>query len=134
MFVQTPRCGGTYQRIVSPVPMVVEAHSGAWGQARKKMLAFIGRNVASALNDSPDAVSLKIAQRLSIALHRENAQGILKRCDRAHGAARARRAGERVDRRALVIIVSLWAAPHFCLMCCLGEPPCHSLVVLTCLL
>ena len=70
------------------VPMVIEAHAGAWGQSAKKVLASISRNAAASLKDSPDAVSLRIVQRLSIALHRENARAILKRCGGAQAAAR----------------------------------------------
>ena len=61
------------------VPMVMEAHGGGWGAGARKVIGDIARCVATARNIDPAAASLDIAQRISVALHRENARAILKR-------------------------------------------------------
>ena len=62
------------------IPMVIESHAGGWGSAARQTLAFIARSVAAAREEKQEVVSLRIAQRMSIALHRETARAILKRC------------------------------------------------------
>ena len=61
------------------IPMVMEAHGGGWGVGARKVIGDIARCVAAARNIDPAAASLDIAQRISVALHRENARAILKR-------------------------------------------------------
>ena len=61
------------------VPMVFEAHGGGWSPLARATLDWISRNQASCHNDDSAAVSLKIAQRISCTLHRENARAILQR-------------------------------------------------------
>ena len=63
-------------------PMVMEAHSGAWAPAARKVLDRVARGQATSNGSSSGAASLLIAQRLSIALHRENARAIIKRMGR----------------------------------------------------
>ena len=59
--------------------MVMEAHGGGWGADARAVIGSIARCVAAARSIEPAAASLEIAQRISIALHRENARAILKR-------------------------------------------------------
>jgi len=67
-------------------PMVVEAHSGAWSPNARAVLGRIATSLAAVWNDSIEETSLRMAQRLSIALHRANARAILKRADPIEGA------------------------------------------------
>ena len=60
-------------------PMILEAHSGAWSPTARKVLDWLACGQSAAKGVPKEAVSLIIAQRLSIALHRENARAILKR-------------------------------------------------------
>ena len=59
--------------------MVMEAHGGGWGAGARGVIGAISRCVAAARNIEPSVASLELAQRISIALHRENARAILKR-------------------------------------------------------
>ena len=64
--------------------MVIEAHGGGWGKTARQTLDDIAKHVSSSWNDAPDRVSLTLAQRLSMSLHRENARAILRRIREAH--------------------------------------------------
>ncbi len=59
--------------------MVMEAHGGGWGAGARAVVGSLAKCVAAARNIEPAAASLDIAQRISVALHRENARAILKR-------------------------------------------------------
>ena len=61
------------------VPMVFEAHGGSWGVSARAVIDVISKSLALTTGDAPESSSLQIAQRLSLALHRENARAILKR-------------------------------------------------------
>ena len=61
------------------VPMVIEAHSGGWCKEARQVLDAIAKHTAAAWNLPHEEASLKIAQRLSMTLQRENARAILKR-------------------------------------------------------
>ena len=61
------------------VPMVLEAHSGGWGKAPLQIFDAIAKALSATSPDSSEASSLRIAQRLSISLQRENARAIWKR-------------------------------------------------------
>ena len=61
------------------VPMVVEAHGGGWSPLARATLDWISRQQAICHNESPTAVSLRVAQRISCTLHKENARAILRR-------------------------------------------------------
>ena len=63
-------------------PMVIEAHSGAWSSQARFVLAKIAKHQAAVKRESVERTSLKIAQRISITLHRENARAVLRRCPR----------------------------------------------------
>ena len=60
-------------------PMVLEAHAGAWSLAARRVLETVARGQAATWNEKHEAASLLIAQRLSAALHRENARAVMKR-------------------------------------------------------
>ena len=60
-------------------PMVMEAHGGGWSPTARGVLAWLARQVAAAALEEPAAVSLRIAQRTSCILQRENARAILRR-------------------------------------------------------
>ena len=60
-------------------PMVFEVHGGGWNPLAKATLDWISKQQAACHNDDPAAVSLKIAQRISSTLHRENVRAILQR-------------------------------------------------------
>ena len=59
--------------------MVIEAHSGAWSPNARRVLDWIAAGQAAVSGQSKEMASLNIAQRLSIALQRENARAVLKR-------------------------------------------------------
>ena len=59
-------------------PFIFEAHSGSWSPLGRKICSHIAKSVATVENTSPEIACLRIAQRISIALHRENARAILK--------------------------------------------------------
>ena len=61
------------------IPMVMEAHGGGWGAGARAIVGSRARCVAAVRNVEPSVASLDIAQRISVALHRENARAILKR-------------------------------------------------------
>ena len=60
-------------------PMVMEAHAGAWSTTARQVLDRLSKNLAASSGEEPTLVSLRIAQRMSTTLHRENARAILKR-------------------------------------------------------
>ena len=60
-------------------PMVCEAHSGAWSSTARRKLDLISKTISSATGESTTASSLRVAQRISIALHKANARAILQR-------------------------------------------------------
>ena len=69
-------------------PMVVEAHSGAWSPTARKAFEFFTQKAASMASSlvSPEILPLRFAQRMSIALRRENARAILRRTAEAPDA------------------------------------------------
>ena len=60
-------------------PMIMEASSGAWSPTARKVLDNVARGQSAAWSTAHNITSLRIAQRMSIALHRENARAIMKR-------------------------------------------------------
>lgn len=61
------------------VPMILEAHSGSWSPEARATIGHMAKLQASTRCEDEEMASLRIAQRLSTALHRENARAILKR-------------------------------------------------------
>ena len=63
-------------------PLVLEACGGGWSQAFRSVVAWIAsesRTARGLATASPMDTSLRIAQRISCTLHRENARAILRR-------------------------------------------------------
>ena len=61
------------------VPMVIEAHGGGWGKGALQVLDAIAKSVEAAYPNEAEPATLRIAQRLSISLQKENARAILRR-------------------------------------------------------
>ena len=61
------------------LPMVMEAHSGAWSPSARRAWGFVARNMSAAWNEGQEPSSLKLAQRLCCSLQRENARAVLRR-------------------------------------------------------
>ena len=59
--------------------MVMESHSGGWSKTARQILDGIAKHVKAAWNMEEEVASLRIAQRLSVTLQRENARAILRR-------------------------------------------------------
>ena len=60
-------------------PMILEAHGGGFSPRMRQVIDMLAVEAAPSLQSSPAAVSLRIAQRISCALHRENARAVLRR-------------------------------------------------------
>ena len=60
------------------VPMVVEAHGGGWGKGALQVLDAVAKSVEAVLPHEGEAASLRIPQRLSISLQRENARATIQ--------------------------------------------------------
>ena len=60
-------------------PMVLEAHGGGWSPLVRGVVDWIAQKSAAVHNERPSAISLKVAQRISCTLQRENARAILRR-------------------------------------------------------
>ena len=61
------------------VPMVVEAHSGAWGPAASKVWLRLGKAISLLSGESTAVEALRALQNLGLTLHRETARAILLR-------------------------------------------------------
>ena len=61
------------------VPLILEAHGGGFSPTLRGVLDWVARQTAAAHNEDPGSVSLRLAQRISCALHRENARAVLER-------------------------------------------------------
>ena len=61
------------------MPLVMEAHAGAWSPSARRVLDALARKAAAALREESTTMSLRIVQRLSVTLQMENARAILKR-------------------------------------------------------
>ena len=60
-------------------PMIVEAHAGGWSPTAKQVWDRMAKLQSATWNEQGNTSSIRIAQRLSIALHRENARTVLRR-------------------------------------------------------
>ena len=60
-------------------PMVLEAHGGGWSPLFRGVADWLAQKSAAALNEKPSAISLRMAQRISCTLQRENARAIMRR-------------------------------------------------------
>ena len=65
---------------VSPFfPMVLEAHSGAWGPTARKVWLKLGKAISLISGESTAIEALRILQNLGLTLQRETARAILRR-------------------------------------------------------
>ena len=60
-------------------PLIFESHGGGWSPLTRKVLDGIAKSQSAAWLIGSESPSLRIAQRISIALHRENARAVLRR-------------------------------------------------------
>ena len=60
-------------------PVVFEAHAGGWSPLTRAKVDWLTKAQAASQHEDPSIVSLRIAQRISCALQRENARAILQR-------------------------------------------------------
>ena len=74
-------------------PMVLEAHGGGWSPTFRGTVDMIARSAANAHHENHAKVSLRIAQRISCSLHRENARAIMRRMADVPGVAAVQGAG-----------------------------------------
>ena len=61
------------------IPMVLESHGGGWSPLFRKTLDEITKIISSSSHDRNETASLRVAQRISVSLHRENARAVLRR-------------------------------------------------------
>ena len=59
--------------------MVIEAHGGGLSSTFRKVFAWVAERAAAAKGTEAEAESLRMAQRISVTLHRENARAVLRR-------------------------------------------------------
>ena len=64
---------------ISFIPMVVEAHSGAWGPSANKIWLKLGKAISLLSGESTAIEALRARQNLGLTLHRETARAILRR-------------------------------------------------------
>ena len=79
------------------MPMVLEAHAGAWSPTARGILDWIARQASASQHESAQSCSLRITQRLSCTLHRENARAVLRRMVVAVAAAPERSGWDAVE-------------------------------------
>ncbi len=60
-------------------PLIFEAHGGGWSGSTRKVLDALARGQSAAWLVGQEPASLRIAQRISASLHRENARAVLRR-------------------------------------------------------
>ena len=61
------------------LPMIVEAHSGAWGPIPTKVWLKLGKAISLISGESTAVEILRARQNLGLILHRETARAILRR-------------------------------------------------------
>lgn len=57
----------------------MESHGGSWSSTTRNIIGRVAAGQSSAWNEDGEEASLRIAQRMSVALHRENVRAVLKR-------------------------------------------------------
>ena len=60
-------------------PLILEAHGGGWSPLARKVIDTIAKAQSAAWQEGQEHSSLRIAQRISISLQRENARVVLRR-------------------------------------------------------
>ena len=59
--------------------MVMEAHSGGWGAAARKVWSKLAKGIALVSGDPVAIEAIRALQSLGLTLHRETARAILRR-------------------------------------------------------
>ena len=60
-------------------PMILEAHGGGWSTTFRRTVDWIATKAAASQHEKHAAVSLRLAQRISCILQRENARAVVRR-------------------------------------------------------
>ena len=60
-------------------PVVFEAHGGSWSLSARQLFDNVAKAQRSLYKDAGECLSLRMAQRMSVTLHRESARAILRR-------------------------------------------------------
>jgi len=63
------------------VPTIFEAHGGGWGVEARRVAGLIAHHQRIRGQWCPEGHAFKVAQRISVALHRENARAVLRRSE-----------------------------------------------------
>lgn len=61
------------------VPLVIEAHGGGWGAQLRQAVGFLAIQQKAAGEWCREGAPVRIAQRISTSLQRENARAVLRR-------------------------------------------------------
>ena len=61
------------------MPMIAEAHSGAWGPAATKIWFKLCKAISLVSGESAATEALRARQNLGLTIHRETARAILRR-------------------------------------------------------
>ena len=61
------------------IPMVAEAHSGAWGPSATKVWIRLGKALSVLSGESTAVEALRVRQNFGLSLHKETARAILRR-------------------------------------------------------
>ncbi len=61
------------------VPLIFEGHGGSWSPMARRVLDWIAGQAAGASGEAKGEIALRIAQRMSCTLQRENARTVLRR-------------------------------------------------------
>ena len=61
------------------LPLVLEAHLGAWGPTATKVLLRLGKSISMVSGESTALEALRARQNLGLVLQRETARAILRR-------------------------------------------------------
>ena len=61
------------------LPLVMEAHSGAWGPTATKVLLRLGKSISMVSGESTALEALRARQNLGLVLQRETACAVLRR-------------------------------------------------------
>ena len=71
--------GGGFKAGFKFTPMVLETHGGGWGPLARSVLDKIAKGQSAAWLEGQEPSSLRIDQRISCSMQRENARAVLRR-------------------------------------------------------
>ena len=69
------------------MPLIIEAHGGGWGAHLREVTAFLASRQKAAGDWCKETANVRMAQRISTALQRENARAVLRRICREVSSA-----------------------------------------------